>query len=368
MQRSNRNRAFEGHFVMALVSAFALPAAASTWQPSCDETRAGQYVFANLGGSPSRPVLISLCADIRCADKRALASIREDTYRIPIPNGVARPYFLIQRHERNNAVTGVLISARRLVLQGAFNFRDLGGYVTKDGRRTRWGRVFRSDQLSELTAADYNRLNAIGISLVCDLRERDERKSAPENWIAGSPVVVLAPVSEDAKGNGAEGGSQLAKDLGNALSRHELPIETRKAAFEKAYEEIALDSADKYGAAIRAIETWQGPSVFHCVGGRDRTGIMAALLLRILGVPQGTIMDDWLLSTKYLGERDKESASKSLSEDEQVSAEVYRLQPRYLNSVFSAIDDRYGDFGRYRRDALKITDADVQRLKARLLE
>jgi|SRR5579859_3712347 len=152
-------------------------AAAETWMPACDETRNGRYTFEGLAGSNESSVEIDLCPDVRCTNKTEFATVKEDTYSAPMPQGLARPYFLVKRQGETR-----IIGARRLALVGAYNFRDLGGIQTLDGKTVRWGQAFRSDTLSRLTTADFNRLNAIGVSLVCDLRTRDERRTDPTEW------------------------------------------------------------------------------------------------------------------------------------------------------------------------------------------
>lgn len=333
--------------------------AAEKWTPACDETRTGLYTFEGLGGAADRPVRISLCPEVTCASKTEFATVTKDTYSAPTPS-MPRPYFLVERQGEKH-----IIGARRLALQGAYNFRDLGGMPTVDGKTVRWGQVFRSDTLTRLTSADYTRLNAIGIGLVCDLRTREERKTDPTEWQDGSPVFVLAPVSENDKGASQNG------NVTDALKSGKMSVEEGKSAFEQFYIRMVFDSASKFGTVRRAIETSDRPSMFHCTGGRDRTGITAAMLLHILGVPRETILSDFVLSTRYLNEHQTPTATPATEQDArraQLYAEVIRLQPRYIEAVFKAIDQRYGSFDKYRRDALHVTDAEVISLKARLLE
>jgi protein-tyrosine phosphatase len=281
-----------------------------------------------------------------------------------MPPGLARPYFLVER-QRESQTERRIIGARRLALEGAYNFRDLGGIETTDGRTIRWGEVFRSDTLARLTSADYSRLNAIGISLVCDLRRREERKSDPTEWQGGSPVFVLAPVSE------TDSGASLDGDFADALRSGKVSVEEGRINFEKHYIHMVFDSAPKFGAVLRAIGTLDRPSMFHCTGGRDRTGITAALLLHILGVSSATIVSDYLISTHYLSEQPIRTTPPTTGPEATQAylfAEVTRLQPRYIEAVFNAIDQRYGSFDRYRREALHFSDADVVALKARLVE
>lgn len=339
----------------------ALPVwAAASWTPVCDETRDGKYVFEKLGGSVSQPVQILLCPDPNCVTKREFAKVAADTYSVAAPHEPGRPFFLIERQREQR-----IIAARHLALEGAYNFRDLGGLLTQDGKTVRWGQVFRSDVLAQLTAADYLRLNAIGISLVCDLRTREERRTSPTDWKEGSPTFVLAPVSEDEKGNPRSSNLQSTLQSGN------VSVEEGRAIFEKFYTQTALESAAKFGTVLRAIATTNRPSMFHCQGGRDRTGMTAAFLLTILGVPKETILADYVLSTKYLNQRPAAIAAPMTPEQAQLAqryADVIELQPRYIEVIFTGINKKYGTFDRYRREALGLSDDEVRKLKTRLLQ
>jgi protein-tyrosine phosphatase len=344
------------------VPLFLYAAGPGSWTPACDETRTGGYTFEKLGGSTAQPVKIYLCREASCAGKTEFAIVPADSYSAPVPSGLARPYFMVERNTSGKR-EGRIIGARRLALEGAYNFRDLGGMRTADGKTVRWGQLFRSDTLTHLTAHDYERLNAIGISLVCDLRSREERKTGSTEWRDGSPVFVLAAVGEDS--NGASlGGTQMEK-----LQSGNVTLDEGRSIFEGFYVQMVFGSAAKFGSVLRAIETTDRPAMFHCTGGRDRTGITAALLLHILGVPHETIVEDFVLSTKYLDENPSTTSSRGIqAEQARVLAGIILLQPRYIEAVFKAIDQRYGNFDRYRREALHFSDADVATLKSRLLE
>jgi protein-tyrosine phosphatase len=208
-------------------------------------------------------------------------------------------------------------------------------------------------------------LNAIGISLVCDLRTREERRTSPTEWKDGSPTFVLAPVSEDEKGNAR------SSNLLTTLQSGKVTLEEGRAIFETFYTETALASAAKFGTVLRAIANTDRPSMFHCQGGRDRTGMTAAFLLQILGVSRETILADYVLSTKYLNQRPASAQQPLTPEQALISqryAEVIELQPRYIEAIFTGINKKYGTFDRYRREALGLTDGDVRKLKTRLLQ
>jgi protein-tyrosine phosphatase len=178
-------------------------------------------------------------------------------------------------------------------------------------------------------------------------------------------VILEAPVSEDAKG------TALDRTQMGRLQTDKLTLEEGYKIFENFYVRMVVDSAPKFGTVLRAIATTDKPSMFHCTGGRDRTGITAALLLHILGVPDQTIANDFVLSTKYLNENPAPMNIPGIqpgTEKARFFAQVIELQPRYIAAIFKGIDEKYGSFDRYRREALRLSDADVALLKSRLLQ
>jgi protein-tyrosine phosphatase len=350
--------------VVSAADAQTMPAA---WQPVVDEVRSGlqhyHYRFDSLGGSPSQPVRIAVCPDPACSTSSAFATVRADSFSSPTPTDLARPYFLVARGRDRR-----LIGARRLALEGAFNFRDLGGLQMDDGRRIRWGWVYRSDDLNGLTTADFTRLNRMDIALVCDLRWQGQRQSAPTNWQGADPVFVLAPVGEHFKDGVAVPVTELLAPYYDTVRT----IDDRKAIFRQSYVYTILNSAANIGTVIRAIASWDRPSVFHCSSGRDRTGITTAILLRILGAPRATIVSDFLLSDRYVSEGDSLTATPSTPSPSEARVqrefdEAVALDRRLIDTIFVTIDQRYGGFDAYRRTAMHVSDSDVANLKKRLL-
>jgi protein-tyrosine phosphatase len=334
---------------------------AGAWHPECDEVGAHQYEFDDLHASAASPVRIFLCSDIRCFNRKLLVTATTESLLVPRPSEAVRAYFGLEARDEHRAIARRIIGIRRYALQGASNFRDLGGIEAADGRRVRWGHVFRSDDLSGLTAADYARLNLLGISLVCDLRTHEERERYPTVWRDGSPVFLLTPVSEDAQGVSRD------EEWRSALNDPARSVADRNDLFEQFYVSMALHSASKFGIAIRGVEAWPRASLFHCAAGRDRTGIMAAILLRILGAAHDEIIADYVLSAKFADPATSQPRPVTPGQQPQEATVAYE-QSRYIDAVFAAIDRRYGAFDAYRRKALGISDADVARLKESLLE
>jgi protein-tyrosine phosphatase len=169
-------------------------------------------------------------------------------------------------------------SDRLLALAGAYNFRDLGRYPTTDGRMTAWGKLFRSDTLQELTGADLDVLRRIGLAGVIDLRTAAEVERSGRGLLADEPVRYLhASVLQD------EGGESQAAPSGDDPSERYLwYLDAGRQALVAALDMVA--DPDSY------------PLVFHCAAGKDRTGVLAALVLDILGVRPEVIVEDYVLT------------------------------------------------------------------------
>src|ERR1700728_1433729 len=174
-------------------------------------------------------------------------------------------------------------SPRLLPLIGSYNFRDLGGYPTHDGRLTRWGRLFRSDTLHELTDADIDTLREVGLVSIIDLRTSAELERNGRGLLASEPVrhVHLPVVQEGGAGQGAPAEAQ--EDL---PSRYLWYLEVGRANLVSAL--TMVGDPDSY------------PMVFHCAAGKDRTGVLAALVLDIVGVERNSIVEDYVLTASRM--------------------------------------------------------------------
>jgi len=170
---------------------------------------------------------------------------------------------------------------RHIPLEGAVNFRDLGGYRTGDGRTIRWRSLFRADDLSRLSRPDRAVVRTLGIATVLDLRSRAEVES--ERF----------PVDEIPVGF------------------HHLPLTSDLPPFDAFrsgpgwfaghYLDIARQSGDQIGRAIGIVAQPEcHPVIVHCAAGKDRTGVLVAVLLALLGVPDETVADDYALSANAM--------------------------------------------------------------------
>ncbi len=171
---------------------------------------------------------------------------------------------------------------RGLELAGVFNFRDLGGYPTQDGRTVRWRTIFRADGLGRLTVEDLDVLRPIGLRTVVDLRtkrEIDERGRFPhEDYPVAFHHLSVIDQTWDRE----------------AAIRENLPP---TEFLHRTYREMLVDGAPRFAAAFDVLADPNAlPAVFHCAAGKDRTGLLAALLLGALGVGHDDVVEDYALT------------------------------------------------------------------------
>lgn len=237
-------------------------------------------------------------------------------------------------------------SAAAVRLDGARNFRDIGGYRTVDGKTVRTGLVYRSNKLSSLTDGDHAKLTAANVTLDVDLRNASERKEAPDRIPEGVRYQVADVVSlENGIGFHEFVPLTLARALVDAATSGTSEIgQTIGYPFMVNY--TGSDAA--FADLITAIaDNPDGATVYHCSAGKDRTGWGTAILLSILGVPRDVISADYMASNTYL-ERDAVELS-------------------WLDAAYDQVDRLYGGMDAYVRDGLGITQATVDTLRATLL-
>jgi protein-tyrosine phosphatase len=245
--------------------------------------------------------------------------------------------------------------SRVLPLEGGQNFRDLGGYRTVDGRTVKWRVLFRSGAMDTLTAGDFETLRGLGIVTVCDLRSTRERAQHPVSWPAGyTPKVLAADYDADP--------GPLAKVLGDPTTSGE----AARAAFASLYAELPYRFAGQYRVMFHELLAGHVPLAFNCSGGKDRTGVGAALLLSALGVPREKVMEDFLLSNRTMDvakEVAKTPGRWAKFKPEAVQA-IMGVDRSYLEAAFSAIDQRSGGLKGYYRRELGLSAADLKRLRS----
>lgn len=282
--------------------------------------------------------------------------------------GSARVYF----HLEPAVGPARVVSVRRVPLEGASNFRDLGGYRTKDGRFVKWGMLYRSDHLVGLTASDYRYLDQLGIRMVCDLRTPSERAKSPTRWQGNEPEIMSVSVLTD----------EELKAATTQLSQEEFQRRLADAAAgvrppSFSYDRFVLKYADSYSRIFDRLIRGAIPALTHCSAGRDRTGVYSAMILTALGVPWSIVKEDYLLTNKYwltdsmIEERRRATQiqySLPTLPDAAAVRALYTLDGSMLEGTFATIRREHGSFDAFRRAVLNVSDAELETLRARFLE
>jgi protein-tyrosine phosphatase len=223
---------------------------------------------------------------------------------------------------------------RLLPLVGAFNFRDLGGYLTVDGRLTRWGRLFRSDTLHSLSGSDVEVLRGIGLTTVVDLRRPVELEATGRGPLASEPVEFRhLPLF-------AEPGGESS-----APSESQANLATAYAWFMDVGRNSLVEAITMLGDSANY------PLVFHCTAGKDRTGVLAALVLDILNVERNVVIEDYVLTASRM--ELILARMKRQPDAEERMAEIPQFALRAEATTMEAfLDQLYGAHGGARQWAL----------------
>ena len=257
---------------------------------------------------------------------------------------------------------GVITAERLVPLQGSWNFRDLGGYKTSNGSRVKWGQIFRSDNLSNLTDRDQALLKRIGIKLVCDFRTPTELNRWPDRLPDDDSLVHLQlPIIH---------GEREFDFYYEKMGKGEVSWLTEEFMID-ANIRIIDEYGDTFGKVFhRLAEPDTRPVAFHCAGGRDRTGVCAALILLALDVPEETVIYDYCLTGVFISkQREKiNERIRSRGVDPESVALYYTATPHFFVPVINHIREAYGSSTNYLKTKAGINDETLDLLKQELLE
>jgi protein-tyrosine phosphatase len=232
-----------------------------------------------------------------------------------------------------NVDNGQLMNERQrwMQLDGAANVRDLGGYSTGRGGVVRLGQLYRGDSPHRLSAADLDQLSRVGIRTRIDLRRHDEVErfgSGPLSGLAG--VTMHAPLR-----------ATLVRE-GNA-----------QRSLEELYRAYLLESGYELASCVRLLaDPCHRPALFHCYAGKDRTGVLAALLLSVLGVPNELIVADYVATARareHFWALAEDELRQSVAPGESFSADSPALSanPQTMEGLLAWIEVEYGSAEAY---------------------
>lgn len=253
-------------------------------------------------------------------------------------------------------------SIRFYDVPGGLNFRDLGGYDTIDGRRVRYGQLFRSGLMSNFDEQAIGEIAALGIRSVCDLRAREEREKHPSHWLSGRDIHQS--LREDSDGSG---------DLLTFYRAIEAAPGSAREVMLRGYRTMPYTLAPAYRSLFERLLAGEVPLVFHCAGGKDRTGIAAALVLTALGVPRDMVMRDYQTTDRLYDQlfavmREQTDGILDVERNREIWAPLLVCHTDYLEATFAEMAKRDGGVEGYLRAHAGVDDKAMQQLRDALTE
>lgn len=250
---------------------------------------------------------------------------------------------------------------RLLPLEGGYNLRDMGGYAAADGRTVRHGLLYRSGMMSMLTEADERHLAGLGIVTVCDLRHPKERGQEPTRWCEPAGVHYWARDYDETSGV-----------LADMLRGTTPTADAVRGAMIRLYRELPVDHAPSYRYMFERLQGGHVPLLFNCSAGKDRTGVAAALILSVLGVPYDAIVEDYLLTNEHadyrrLVARFGRQGERVAVAGPEVVKPLMAADADYLASAFDSFEQDHGGVDAYLA-TLGVDAAAKARLRDMLLD
>lgn len=273
----------------------------------------------------------------------------------------------VAQAEPEAAVAGA--SGGQIVLQGAVNVRDMGGFRTYDGATTKSGKVIRADALGKLTDADVAKLGTLKIQSVVDYRTQAEIAGLGADRLpAGVPLVSRA----------IEDGGMFAKMYQAIQSKD--PVKQQELLGDGKAEQImgdmyrnffTADAMAKFGQTVKDLANTGTVTLFHCTAGKDRTGWTAYVVLRAVGVPESIARQDYLKSNEYRAAADAALRAQlkqaGIMQNPDLLIPLQEVREAYLDIAVDQVTQKYGDFGKFLTNGLGLDGATILKLRKNLV-
>lgn len=259
---------------------------------------------------------------------------------------------------------------RLITLEGGINFRDLGGYTTKDGRSVKWRKLFRSGAHNLLTQNDAKLLQNLGIETIADFRSIDEQRKAPTDiGLFGADVTHLywdyhMDMNEQMFIDKFKQGGDLT-----ALS---------KQIMSEFYVSLPTQFAKRYQSVFESLLE-NKVTLFHCSAGKDRTGVMAMILLTLCGVEEDLIIADYEMTQHVESLKKLHTISPSSDKNNPAMAMFAKLPSDAMNALMGSpidyikiamhqIRSEYGSMENYAQKALNLTSSEIKQIQENYLD
>ncbi len=270
------------------------------------------------------------------------------------------------------AVANAQNEARVINLEGQANFRDIGGYETKDGRAIKMGKVYRSGELQKLTDKDVGKLKALHVNTLVNFLMEEEIEKRGRDRLPEGVKEVFVPIDGDVA-------AELTREVGVARDTGDfskIPVELNP----EVHRLLTEAGAESYASLVREIiKDKDGALVYHCSHGIHRTGTATAIILSLVGVPWESVRQDYLLSNetrkaevkKRIAQLGKMTAKTQGVPFEQIDMTnikaFYILEGEYIDATRDEILRNYGSFENYANKRLGLSDKEISALKDVLL-
>ena len=252
----------------------------------------------------------------------------------------------------------MIVPEREIEFEGIVNFRDLGGIINQDGKKIKWGKLYRSAKLDEVTYNDSLKFSNLGISKIVDFRTNGERIEAPDFKFSGIENIHL-PMGDD---------NWSQNDFSKLIS--ELSVDSLEYFMLDLYSKIPIKFSDSYKSFFSLLKNEDQPILYHCTAGKDRTGIASSLILYMLDIDMKTIQKEYELSNYYRKEEnlkyEKMLAEYGISPEK--TKIMMELKPSYITAIFDTISDKYGSLDNYLEKQLNVSNKDILLLRDKFLE
>lgn len=256
------------------------------------------------------------------------------------------------------------VAEERIVgLEGQPNFRDIGGYETRDGRKVRSGLIYRSGELPRLTDEDVEKLQALGVKTLVNFLTPEEIEYRGKDRLPESVREVSIPITGEIA-DVSDAAAQLVEARKTGYFRKFPP-----AFNPQVHKDLVSGLADKQYSELFEVLADESsyPLVYHCSHGVHRTGTATALLLSALNVPWETVREDYLLSnvtresevSPRIEQLEGLAADLPMSDDEREANSkairaFYILQPEYIDASLDGVVEKYGSLDRYLEEGLGV--------------
>ncbi|MFD4868965.1 tyrosine-protein phosphatase [Streptomyces sp. NPDC058412] len=260
---------------------------------------------------------------------------------------------------------------RQIPLQGAVNVRDLGGYRTWTGGKVRQGLVYRSDALSKLTDADVTTVSGLGLTKVVDFRIPMELQYDGADRLPSGLTATARPVSD----LGLYGTLVGAIASGDPVTQEQMLGGGRAEAYMRDIYRTFVTSPEnraQFAATLREIaDGGQGPVLYHCTSGKDRTGWMSYVLLRALAVPEDSAERDYLASNTFRAAYDARLRAglkqSGRMQNPDLLIPLQEVRQDYLDAATARMEADYGSFYGYLTQGLGLDLWTLARLQNKMV-